>query len=312
MAGSIDRDEERQPPDTSGGLALLLLEAVRRLFADEAVPLAGNIAFRTVFSAFPFLIFLTSLAGSFGSADLAHSVVEFLLKVAPPGIVEPLAPEIRSILTEPRNDLMSLAALVTLWSAMAGVDSVRVGLNRAYDLKDERPMMLLYAVNVVFVIGTAIVLLALSLLIVLAPVMIAFVKAHVPGLENAAIRFDTWRYPVALALLAGGLTLAHMVLPAKRPSLAVIWPGMVVTVVVWIVLAVAYSAYLQSLSTFTLTYAGLSGIFAAMFFVYLAALVLILGGEINRVVALHKMETAKPCGRAGDGDGPGQDGIGEG
>ncbi len=292
MTGSNDRGEDRHPA-ASRGLALLLLEALRRLFADEAVPLAGNIAFRTVFSAFPFLIFLTALAGFFGSQDLAHSVVEFLLKVAPPGIIEPLAPEIRSILTEPRTDLLSVAALVTLWSAMAGVDSVRVGLNRAYDLKDERSMVLLYAVNVVFVIGTAIVLLALSLLIVLAPVMIAFVKTHVPGLENAAIRFDTWRYPVALVLLAGGLTLAHMVLPARRPKLSVIWPGMMLTVAVWIVLAVAYSAYLQSLSTFTLTYAGLSGIFAAMFFVYLAALVLILGGEINRVVALHKAATTE-------------------
>jgi len=268
------------------GLALLLLEALRRLFADEAVPLAGNIAFRTVFSAFPFLIFLTALAGFFGSEDLAQSVVEFLLGVAPSGIVEPLVPEIRSILTEPRTDLVSVAALVTLWSAMAGVDSVRVGLNRAYDLKEARSLALLYAQNVVFVIGTAIVLLALSLLIVLAPVMIAFVKAHVPGLQNAAIRLDTWRYPIALALLAAGLTLAHLVLPARRPKLSVMWPGMALTVVVWIVLAAVYSLYLRSLSTFAITYAGLSGIFAAMFFVYLAALVLIFGGEINRVVAL--------------------------
>jgi hypothetical protein len=74
---------------------------------------------------------------------------------------------------------------------------------------------------------------------------------------------------------------------ANRPKLSVMWPGMVLTVVVWIVLAAAYSLYLRSLATFAITYAGLSGIFAAMFFVYLAALVLIFGGEINRVVALR-------------------------
>ena len=53
------------------------LEALRRLFADEAIPLAGNIAFRTLFSIFPFLIFLTALAGFFGNADLADPVVAF-------------------------------------------------------------------------------------------------------------------------------------------------------------------------------------------------------------------------------------------
>ena len=66
------------------------LEALRRLFADEAIPLAGNIAFRTLFSIFPFLIFLTALAGFFGNADLAEKVVGFLLSVAPEQLVHPL------------------------------------------------------------------------------------------------------------------------------------------------------------------------------------------------------------------------------
>jgi len=294
-AGEGKRDESG---NGHRGLAGLLIDAVQRLFADEAVPLAGNIAFRTVFSIFPFLIFLTSLAGFFGSEQMAQGVVEFLLGVAPADIIRPLAPQIRYILTEPRTDLVSLAALVTVWSAMAGVDSVRVGLNRAYDLKEDRSLVLLYAQNVLIVIGTALMLLALSFLIVLAPVMIAFIRQHVPGLENAAIRFDNWRYPIALVLLVAGLTLAHLILPARRQRLSVIWPGMLLTVIVWIVLAGAYSKYLQSLSTFNVTYAGLSGIFAAMFFVYLAALVLILGGEVNRVLVLHKRSAAE----AEDGD----------
>ena len=56
----------------------LLVEAVYRLFADEAIPLAGNIAFRTIFSVFPFLIFLTTLGGFLGNADLAERIVIYL------------------------------------------------------------------------------------------------------------------------------------------------------------------------------------------------------------------------------------------
>jgi membrane protein len=89
----------------------LLAESVRRLFADEAVPLAGNIAFRSVFSLFPFLIFLTALAGFFGNEVLAQTAVTFLLGVMPEQIARPLAGEIRNILTVPRADLLSLAAL---------------------------------------------------------------------------------------------------------------------------------------------------------------------------------------------------------
>jgi membrane protein len=136
-------------------LAVLALfrDALKRLFADEAIPLAGNIAFRTIFSIFPFLIFLTTLAGFFGSAKLAEQVVNFLLSVAPEQIIKPLTGEIQSILTVPRSGLLSISAALTIWSAMAGVDSVRVGLNRAYNLKDTRSLWYVYAVNVVFVIG---------------------------------------------------------------------------------------------------------------------------------------------------------------
>ena len=71
-------------PDEQGpSIAALVRESFYRLFADEAIPLAGNIAFRTLFSVFPFLIFLTALAGFFGNDDLAEGVVTFLLSVAP-------------------------------------------------------------------------------------------------------------------------------------------------------------------------------------------------------------------------------------
>src|SRR5512138_1504860 len=141
-------------------LLSLAIEALRRLFADEAIPLAGNIAFRGLFSLFPFLIFLTALAGFFGSEDLAQRIVSYLLSVAPEELVKPLAPEIFSILTTPRTGLLSLSALLTIWSAMAGVDSVRVGLNRAYDLREHRNMLMLYVQSIIFVIGSAIVLLS--------------------------------------------------------------------------------------------------------------------------------------------------------
>lgn len=264
------------------------LEALRRLFADEAIPLAGNIAFRTLFSIFPFLIFLTALAGFFGNADLAEKVVTFLLSVAPEQLVHPLASEIRSILTVPRTGLLSLAALLTIWSAMGGVDSIRVGLNRAYDLKENRNLFWLYGQSVLFVIGSAIGLLVISLLIVFAPVALAVLDRFAPDARHDFTILNQLRYPIAIAILIGGLQLCHRILPAKRLKTLEVLPGVLLTVVVWIVLASAFSAYLVNFNSFASTYASLSGLFAAMFFLYLAALVLILGGEVNRVLQAHR------------------------
>ena len=64
---------------------------------------------------------------------------------------------------------------------------------------------------------------------------------------------------------------------------------MVITVVAWVVMSSAFSIYLVNFNTFASTYASLSGVFAAMFFIYLAALVLILGGEVNRVLEVRRI-----------------------
>jgi membrane protein len=269
-------------------LTRLIIEAIRRLFADEAIPLAGNIAFRLLFSIFPFLIFLTALAGFFGSADLAARIVTYLLSVAPEEFVAPLAPEINSLLTHPRTGLLSVSAIITVWSAMGGVDSVRVALNRAYGLTEDRNPFLLYAIMALFVVGSAFLLLALAVLIVFAPTAIHFISTYAPAFDDLIATFDRYRYPLAIIILFVGLFLAHLILPARRVKLYYLMPGVILTVLVWLVLSSVYSYFLANFATFASTYVGLSGLFAAMFLIYLSALALILGGELNRVIVLAR------------------------
>lgn len=284
----MDRNFNEDEDSATPSVAALVRESFYRLFADEAIPLAGNIAFRTLFSVFPFLIFLTALAGFFGNDRLAEQVVSYLLSVAPEELVKPLTSEIRSILTVPRTGLLSLSAAITIWSAMAGVDSVRVGLNRAYDLREHRSVWWLYAQNVVFVIGSAVLLLAVALLLVFAPIGLAVISAYAPDLRPSFATLDALRLPIAITLLTAGVLLCHRVLPAKSHNVLEVLPGVILTVVVWIILASAFSTYLVNFNTFASTYASLSGLFAMMFFLYLSALVLILGGEVNRVIEIRR------------------------
>jgi membrane protein len=271
--------------DSLANLLALFREAVKRLFADEAIPLAGNIAFRIVFSIFPFLIFLTTLAGFFGSEKLAEDIVTYLLSVAPEQIIRPLSSEIHRIFTIPQRGLLSLSAALTIWSAMAGVDSVRVGLNRAYDLKDKRSIWFLYAQNVLVIIGAAALLLAVATLLVIFPVVKAALSDYAPAELAKYATLDQLRYPLAFVILVSGLQIAHHVLPAQKLPMRYVFPGVLLTVLAWVVLSELFSAYLVHFNSFASTYASLSGLFAAMFFIYLSALALIFGGEFNRVIA---------------------------
>jgi membrane protein len=81
---------------------------------------------------------------------------------------------------------------------------------------------------------------------------------------------------------------------AKRQRSQDIFPGVALTVLVWILLTSVFSYYLVNFNSFASTYSSLSGLFAAMFFLYLSALVLIFGGEVNRVLQIHKALRVAP------------------
>jgi membrane protein len=267
-------------------LPQLAWETLRRMVADEAIPLAGNIAFRIMFSIFPFLIFLTAIAGFIGREEWVEQTVQLLLSVAPENVVAPIAREIRSILTVPRADLLSIGAALTVWSAMAGVDSVRVSLNRAYDITETRAGWKLYLIDILCVIASAALFLLLSVLVVLFPVMVRVVTDFAGTFPQKIATIDQWRYPLAVLLMMLGVHAAHRILPAKRLSFRHVLPGVFFTVLCWMAMAWAFSQWLTRFNSFTTTYASLSGIFIIMFFIYLAALVLIAGGELNRVLEL--------------------------
>ncbi len=255
----------------------------------DGFALAGNIAFSVILSAFPFLIFLTTLAGFFGNEALARDAIDYLLSIAPGNLVEPIVPEIRSILTVPRSDLLSVSILVTLWTASGGVRSVRVGLNRAYSLHDDRNFLVLLLADIIFVVVGSVVLMMLSLLIVFGPLIWDAATYWIPVVHGFTVWFDWLRFPVVLAFLGASLVAAHQILPARRHKLYEILPGIVFTLSLWLVVAVAYAEFLSRFANYASTYAGLAGVIIALMFIYLSGAVLIFGGEINQTYIAFKL-----------------------
>ena len=205
-------------PGAQGTVALFQV-AIIRLFADEALPLAGNIAYRTLLSTFPFLIFLTTLGALFGDVGLAQRTVDFLLSVAPSYVVQPIQREIHDVLSTPQRGLFTVSVLITVWSAMGGVDSVRVCLNRAYDIKENRTPWQIWLLSLVMVFAGAIGLLAVAVLIVAAPIALDIIREIAPDSQMVMRQLDMIRYPTAVFLLALMLFAFHMVLPAGRRRL---------------------------------------------------------------------------------------------
>jgi membrane protein len=82
------------------------------------------------------------------------------------------------------------------------------------------------------------------------------------------------------------LVLVHKWLPAGRRTLTEIAPGIVVTLVMWVVIGLAFSRYLAEFAyTYVATYAGLASAMVALVFLYWTAAIFVYGGELNHAIA---------------------------
>ena len=160
----------------------IALDALYAFGEDDGWALASHIALSAILALFPFLIVLTALAGFFGSKDIADKLATLLLDTWPQEVAGPLAREIHNVLGTTRGDVLTIGVVLAVYFASSGVDSLRIALNRAYDVTETRSIWLLKLESIGYVLVAAFALLALGFLIVLAPLAFATALKYAPWL----------------------------------------------------------------------------------------------------------------------------------
>jgi membrane protein len=262
-------------------------EAFRHFLADDGWAIASHIALSTLMAMFPFLIVVTALAGFFfGSVELADEAARLLLQAWPQAVAGPIALDIAGVLTGARGDVLTFGALFAVYFASSGVESLRVGLNRAYDAVEPRPWWMLRLESIVYVLVGAVAMLAFSFLVVLAPFIWGKLVEYVPTLEPFSRYITFARYAVAALVLVVALMILHLWLPAGRRSLAQVSPGIAATLVLWLISGAMFGRYLAEYAfAYVSMYAGLASAMVALVFLYVCASIFIYGGELNSVTA---------------------------
>ena len=263
------------------------MSAGRHFIADDGWAIASHIALSTLMAMFPFLIVVTALAGFFfGSKQLADEAAHILLEAWPNQVAEPIALDITGVLINTRGDVLTFGVLFALYFASSGVESLRIGLNRAYDRIEQRPWWLLRIESIGYVIIGAIALLAFAFLVVLAPFIWYKLIQYVPTLEPLSGIVTFTRYATAAVVIVIALTILHLWLPAGRRGFLEIAPGIIATLFLWLVSGAAFGRYLAEYAfAYVSMYAGLASAMIALIFLYVCASIFIFGGELNSVIS---------------------------
>ncbi len=274
-----------------------IVDAFLRFHADDGWAIASHIALSTLMALFPFLIVVTSLAGFIDSTNLADEVARLVVAAWPKEVANPIAKEIHNVLTTARGGVLTVGAFFALYFASSGVESLRIGLNRAYGLKDARSFWLLRLESIGYVLVAAVGLLALAFLVVLGPLVFKAAVRYAPWLDPLDAHFDIARFAIGGVVIAVSLFILHVWLPAGRRRLRDVWPGIAATLVLWLLAGYIFGRYLSDFSYAYVTYyAGLASVMTALIFLYFSACLFIYGGELNAAIKRVRMHAAAIAG----------------
>ncbi|MDP1882663.1 MAG: YihY/virulence factor BrkB family protein [Bradyrhizobium sp.] len=270
---------------------LVVMDAFYTFLADDGWAIASHIALSALMALFPFLIVLTSLAGFFGSKELADQAVTLLLQVWPKQVADSLADEIHDVLTTTRGDALTIGLVLAVYFASNGVESLRVGLNRAYAVIEPRSWYWLRLESIGYTLIAAFTALAMAFLIVLGPLMLEAARRYIPlVVETNEYFLNVTRYAITVMALVIALFILHAWLPAGRRSFLQILPGIIFTFAASLLSGMVFGQYLARFANNYVTmYAGLASVIIALVFLYFIAAIFVYGGELNAAIIKSRL-----------------------
>jgi membrane protein len=269
----------------------VVARAVQNYVRHQSANQAGSVAFSSVLAMFPLLLFVSAAAGFVGRPGAAAELASRVMEYVPPAVADALRPVIDDVLGQRSRALLAIGIVATIWTASSGAQAIRTALNKAYGLTQGLPFWKArIKVTLFTVIGTFGAVLVFSSVVILPYAWTLLEQTFGIGAHTLWLRTGV-RYGLAFVVLAMLYAIFYGWLPDIPQRLRTVLPGAFVGALMWVGAAAVLSFTLRSAGKLALVYGGFAGLVATLVFLYVSAVTLIFGAEINAVLR-NQDETA--------------------
>lgn len=248
---------------------------------------AGNLAYMSLLSLFPFFITVTAILAALGEQSQRDAAIDAFLAAIPPSAARVLGPVAHDVVTARQGWLLWAGALIGMWTASSLIETIRDILHRAYQTPQVRTFWEYRLVAIGITFGSVFLLLVALGAQVFITAAQELVFALFPQLDSLLDEFIASRLIGGLVVFAAMYLLFVSLTPRlyqkrRYPK----WPGALLIAVWWVVLIVLLPIVLRTFFTYDLTYGSLAGVMIALFFFWLIGLGMVVGAELNAALAV--------------------------
>ncbi|MBW4082590.1 YihY/virulence factor BrkB family protein [Paenibacillus sp. S150] len=272
----------------AGRLFSFSKQLFQKIKLDDVQGISAQLTYYLILSLFPFLIFIMTLIG------YAHISVEDKIRdleqIMPAEAISIIEEILKDVSDGRSQALLSFGMLATLWAASKGINAIIKGLNRAYDIEENRVFWKIRGIAFLATLFIGFVVLLSILLLVLG----TWLKTQVFLLVDLPYGFqkiwDLLQYAIPLFVLFIVFTLLYWIAPSRRLTLKEVMPGAMFATIGWIITSVLFSVYVNQFSNFTETYGSLGGVTVLLIWLYISSIIILAGGEINAILMKRSLK----------------------
>ena len=259
-----------------------VLAGVWRLTSERHLGLiSAGVAFFALLAVFPAAAALIALWGFWSDPVIIEQQINMLSEFIPEEGFDILSSQVDRLIATHDSTLgwaTLLSTLIALWSARLGVAAIVQGLNAIYGAKPRGGFSNLFAAILLTFVLTGVVIVALVVVLVL-PIIVAFIPLG--PLASWVLATAKWLLAIAVVML--GVSLLYRFGPNRKAGGRTPWisPGLLVAVTVWALASLALSEFIANFGNYNEVYGSIGAVIALMFWFYLSAYVVLLGGVLN-------------------------------
>lgn len=260
---------------------------------DDVSGAAAEMAYRFFLALFPFFIFLAALGGFAASAfnvqNPTDEIMDMLGESLPDDASSVLRGQLENVIEGQNAGLLSVGIVGAVWAAAGGVGALMKKMNIIYSVDEDRSMVARYGIAIGLTVFSAGLIIVAFIIFFVGQIYGPRLGAEVGLAETTAEMVSLARWPAAVVLVILAVAFVYWLAPNTRLPIRWLSPGALFFAIAWLVASFGFSFYVANFGSYNATYGALAGIVILLFWFYLTSFLILLGGEINAVLA-EKLE----------------------
>lgn len=268
--------------DTTVSLYYLLTILWKKIITFDIDQRAASVSYSFLLAVFPGVIFLFTLIPFIPIEHLDRLIMDFLRDAMPKGIYDNTSFTIQEIVSRKRSDILSFGFFFTVFAATNGMMALMRAFNMALQVKEKRNYLKARMIALFLTVLLIVVLVCAIVILIVGRILIDFLfDKHLLNEDFTFYLLQLSRYGGIFLIFFCGICMIYYFAPAVHKRLKFFNLGALIASFLGILATNLFSYYLSNFNSYNKLYGSIGTLIALMVWIYLIALILILGFEIN-------------------------------